>query len=457
MTSVSSLHSVETSGSIVQGSEPPFNMWQHDDYSAPNSAKSSIGNPLGSATSPGATATLSLGGLPSDLTPRECQFIFALATDCVTVDMNRNAVSGEVSITAKFSSLHGAQHANQQLERRTELLGAGIKISVQSYASPFVTQVNTPRSIYPSRPLFAESYWSQQPASPSNANPEYVSGSRRQSLISPTDSVFSGGSISQANAPPSPSHISHFDMAVASSSNCSSGNGVAITSTSSAAAMPGSGSNSPGSSSVLSPTHSSGLSFASASSVAIGSGMPMQSSANSSTPGGSSTHRPSLASLNPSSTSSHVPSLPHPVSGPSSTQAPSHLIGSHQQMSDLDHGAGHLSHLQQHYNPEAHKIPPPNPADQNPPCNTLYVGNLPPDTSEIELKEIFSQQAGYRRLCFRTKQNGPMCFVEFEDERFAGKALGDLYGYVLSNSVKGGIRLSYSKNPLGVRSRPTRR
>jgi RNA recognition motif. (a.k.a. RRM, RBD, or RNP domain) len=104
----------------------------------------------------------------------------------------------------------------------------------------------------------------------------------------------------------------------------------------------------------------------------------------------------------------------------------------------------------QHY--QRHNYPPVNPADQNPPCNTLYVGNLPMDTSEDELKAVFSKQRGYKRLCFRTKQNGPMCFVEFEDVSFATKALNELYGHPLHNSVKGGIRLSFSKNPLGVRN-----
>ncbi|KAL8900092.1 MAG: hypothetical protein Q9207_005860 [Kuettlingeria erythrocarpa] len=99
-----------------------------------------------------------------------------------------------------------------------------------------------------------------------------------------------------------------------------------------------------------------------------------------------------------------------------------------------------------------HNYPPVNPADQNPPCNTLYVGNLPIDTSEDELKAMFSKQRGYKRLCFRTKQNGPMCFVEFEDVSFATKALNELYGHPLHNSIKGGIRLSFSKNPLGVRT-----
>jgi hypothetical protein len=99
-----------------------------------------------------------------------------------------------------------------------------------------------------------------------------------------------------------------------------------------------------------------------------------------------------------------------------------------------------------------HSFPTANPADQNPPCNTLYVGNLPIDTSEDELKATFSKQRGYKRLCFRTKQNGPMCFVEFEDVSFATKTLHELYGHLLHNSIKGGIRLSFSKNPLGVRS-----
>ena len=113
---------------------------------------------------------------------------------------------------------------------------------------------------------------------------------------------------------------------------------------------------------------------------------------------------------------------------------------------------GNFNFMPYHNRPN---LPPVNPADQNPPCNTLYVGNLPIDTSEDELKAMFSKQRGYKRLCFRTKQNGPMCFVEFEDVSFATKALHELYGQPLHNSVKGGIRLSFSKNPLGVRNNQT--
>ena len=111
----------------------------------------------------------------------------------------------------------------------------------------------------------------------------------------------------------------------------------------------------------------------------------------------------------------------------------------------------HPFHYANQHTPR-HSLPAANPNDLNPPCNTLYVGNLPPDTSEEELKALFSKQRGYKRLCFRNKQNGPMCFVEFDEVAMASKALNDLYGYKLSNSVKTGIRLSFSKNPLGVRS-----
>ncbi|KAI6130289.1 hypothetical protein EDD16DRAFT_1700799 [Pisolithus croceorrhizus] len=99
--------------------------------------------------------------------------------------------------------------------------------------------------------------------------------------------------------------------------------------------------------------------------------------------------------------------------------------------------------------------------DQNPPINTLYVGNLPTGSSgayptgvlEESLRELFSRRPGYRKLCFRQKSNGPMCFVEFEDVHYATKALNELYGHSLGGLVKnGGIRLSYSKNPLGVRT-----
>ncbi|KAJ1658063.1 cell cycle RNA binding protein whi3, partial [Coemansia sp. RSA 25] len=90
--------------------------------------------------------------------------------------------------------------------------------------------------------------------------------------------------------------------------------------------------------------------------------------------------------------------------------------------------------------------------DQNPPCNTLYVGNLPIGAKEDELWMIFQHSLGYKRMSYKAKPNsGPMCFVEFESIDFATLAMNELDGRMLTNSVGSGIRLSYSKNPLGVR------
>ncbi|KAJ3849380.1 hypothetical protein EV368DRAFT_47424 [Lentinula lateritia] len=100
--------------------------------------------------------------------------------------------------------------------------------------------------------------------------------------------------------------------------------------------------------------------------------------------------------------------------------------------------------------------------DQNPPINTLYVGNLPisppplgypPDILEESLRELFRTRPGYKRLSFKQKSTGPMCFVEFEDVNAATRTINELYGNTLNGLVKGGgIRLSYSKNPLGIRT-----
>lgn len=78
-----------------------------------------------------------------------------------------------------------------------------------------------------------------------------------------------------------------------------------------------------------------------------------------------------------------------------------------------------------------------------------------PATAGLEdaLRELFGRCPGFRKLVFRMKGAGPMCFVEFDDTSFATRALTDLAGHTLGGRVKaGGIRLSYSKNPLGVRT-----
>lgn len=79
--------------------------------------------------------------------------------------------------------------------------------------------------------------------------------------------------------------------------------------------------------------------------------------------------------------------------------------------------------------------------------NTLYVGNLPaisppthpPSYLEDSLRALFQQSPGFKRMSFRQKINGPMCFVEYEDVGFATRAIRDLYG-------NGVVRLSRTSN-----------
>lgn len=106
------------------------------------------------------------------------------------------------------------------------------------------------------------------------------------------------------------------------------------------------------------------------------------------------------------------------------------------------------------YRPTSRDVsyPPANPNDQHPPCNTLYVGNLPTHTTEAELKDEFCGLRGYKKMSYRVKPNGPLCFIEFEDIGCAVLALNAKYGKMLSGSTKDGMRLSFSKNQLGHRS-----
>lgn len=80
-----------------------------------------------------------------------------------------------------------------------------------------------------------------------------------------------------------------------------------------------------------------------------------------------------------------------------------------------------------------------NPGDQNPPINTLYVGNLPsspppvgysPNYLEDELRELFGRHPGFRKLCFRQKNNGPMCFVEVRTSRLPSNHACLMFGPV---------------------------
>ncbi|CAI5501953.1 unnamed protein product, partial [Closterium sp. Naga37s-1] len=64
----------------------------------------------------------------------------------------------------------------------------------------------------------------------------------------------------------------------------------------------------------------------------------------------------------------------------------------------------------------------------NPPCNTLYLGNLGPGVSEAELLQIFSVQPGYVQLRLHRQGMSTCCFVQFVDVEAASAVHTALQG-----------------------------
>eukprot|EP01026_Neomeris_dumetosa_P048395 TRINITY_DN4188_c0_g1_i1.p1 TRINITY_DN4188_c0_g1~~TRINITY_DN4188_c0_g1_i1.p1 ORF type:complete len:172 (+),score=20.65 TRINITY_DN4188_c0_g1_i1:100-615(+) len=85
----------------------------------------------------------------------------------------------------------------------------------------------------------------------------------------------------------------------------------------------------------------------------------------------------------------------------------------------------------------------------NPPCNTLFVGNLSDNVDENELRGLFSAQPGFRQMKLVHGDKGTNCFVEFVDEQSAIMVHRQQQGAILATSDRGPIRIQFSKNPFG--------
>lgn len=87
----------------------------------------------------------------------------------------------------------------------------------------------------------------------------------------------------------------------------------------------------------------------------------------------------------------------------------------------------------------------------NPPCNTLFIGNLGENINEEELRGIFSGQPGFKQMKVLRQERHTVCFIEFEDVNSATNVHHTLQGAVIPSSGSIGIRIQYSKNPFGKR------
>ncbi|TYH47601.1 hypothetical protein ES332_D10G009100v1 [Gossypium tomentosum] len=87
----------------------------------------------------------------------------------------------------------------------------------------------------------------------------------------------------------------------------------------------------------------------------------------------------------------------------------------------------------------------------NPPCNTLFIGNLGENINEEELRGLFSTQPGFKQMKILRQERHTVCFIEFEDVNSASNVHHSLQGAVIPSSGSIGMRIQYSKNPFGKR------
>ncbi|CAL9088784.1 unnamed protein product, partial [Musa acuminata var. zebrina] len=79
----------------------------------------------------------------------------------------------------------------------------------------------------------------------------------------------------------------------------------------------------------------------------------------------------------------------------------------------------------------------------NPPCNTLFIGNLGENVIEEEVRGLFSVQPGFKQMKILRQERNTVCFIEFEDLNSATNVHQNLQGAVLTSSSRGGIRIQY--------------
>ncbi|KAG9455983.1 hypothetical protein H6P81_000491 [Aristolochia fimbriata] len=79
----------------------------------------------------------------------------------------------------------------------------------------------------------------------------------------------------------------------------------------------------------------------------------------------------------------------------------------------------------------------------NPPCNTLFIGNLGENIIEEELRGLFSVQPGFKQMKILRQERNTVCFIEFEDVNSASTVHQNLQGAVLPSSGRGGMRIQY--------------
>jgi len=82
------------------------------------------------------------------------------------------------------------------------------------------------------------------------------------------------------------------------------------------------------------------------------------------------------------------------------------------------------------------------------PCTTLFVANLDPLVTELDLVHIFGSVPGYKRLRLPLKEGRGRrnAFVEYADIQAASSAMYSLQGYPVNQTP---LHIEYAKAPMG--------
>lgn len=88
---------------------------------------------------------------------------------------------------------------------------------------------------------------------------------------------------------------------------------------------------------------------------------------------------------------------------------------------------------------------------ENPPCDTLFVGNLSNNVTDDEIAEFFQRvkPEGFKAVKTIRKHNGVTAFVQWVDVPTAIEVHDSQQGVELPGSNRGPLRIQFSKNALG--------
>ncbi|KAF7814155.1 U2 small nuclear ribonucleoprotein B''-like [Senna tora] len=84
-------------------------------------------------------------------------------------------------------------------------------------------------------------------------------------------------------------------------------------------------------------------------------------------------------------------------------------------------------------------------------CSTLFIANLGPNCTEVELKQAFSMYTGFNMIKMRTRGGMPVAFADFKEIDQATNAMEELQGSSLASSDRGGMHIEYARSKMRKR------